>query len=172
VISLSLVQANQDTARARLEEELRIAEEELARLGGPAATQEQAALANRLQAVLSGVSSLATGLAAPADTIDINEELFIIARRSSVVLREVTALPLTSGELAGVECAVQPLTVSVEGSLDNLLGFVSRLNIDLQNALVRSVDISVADAATGEGASASVELLVYSYQGQIINQAD
>ncbi len=67
-------------------------------------------------------------------------------------------------ELAGITCAVLPVTVGVEGGLSNIAGFITRLNGDLENALIKSVEISVPET-TDEETLANIQMVIYTYQG-------
>ncbi|MFC1903768.1 hypothetical protein ACFLW9_02675, partial [Chloroflexota bacterium] len=78
---------------------------------------------------------------------------------------EVNSSGLSGGDLAGIACSTFPVTASVTGNLTDLINFITRLNGDLENGVINSVEISVPEAADEE-ASASIQLAIYTYQGE------
>ena len=91
--------------------------------------------------------------------------MFDIAEASNVEIAEINSSGLTGGDLAGISCSTLPVTASVAGNVTDLVNFITRLNSDLENGVINSVEISMPEAADEE-ASASIQLAIYTYQGE------
>jgi len=69
-----------------------------------------------------------------------------------------------SDNLAGITCSVLSLTANIEGNVPNLVSFSTELNNYFTNGVVRSITITIPEITSGEKASASIQLVVYTYQ--------
>ena len=54
---------------------------------------------------------------------------------------------------------------AVEGDVANLINFIMRLKDDFVTGAIKSVDIKVSEGIIEENSSASIQLLLYTYQG-------
>ena len=161
IIALGIVQTRQMGQRSSLSEDLERAELVLSALetaqssSGQSETGTQPGNINTAEAELSQT----------ADSILANEDLFNIASISSVTLTTITVSPLSDDTLAELSCFSLPLNVVAQGNVPDLLDFITRLNTDLTNGLVRSAKLSVPGSSAEGKPSVNIELVIYTYWG-------
>ncbi|HEY32410.1 MAG TPA: hypothetical protein G4O10_04830 [Dehalococcoidia bacterium] len=161
VIALGIIQIRQMGQRSSLSDELDTAELILSVLE----TEQSSSGQDDTETQAGDVDAAEAELSQPADSILANESLFGIANVSSVTLTTITVSPMSSDTLAALSCSLLPINVVAEGDVPDLLDFVTRLNNDLTNGLVRSAILNIPEA-TAEGVpSVDIELVIYTYQG-------
>jgi hypothetical protein len=99
------------------------------------------------------------------ESVDVADKFYEIATFYSV---NVTVMGTTkvSGEVyQGVECSVISLSGTASGEFPDIIDFVAGLNNNFSTGFVQSVQIEVAKPETLELSSASISLIVYSYEG-------
>ncbi len=162
--ALGTILSGQMRDRSQAEGELTVAEESLTELEGAVALSQQSDLGQRVAAVLAERDSARAYLAQPTDTIMVNEALFNLARQTGVTLDGISASPTIEETLGEVECSALPLSIAVQGTLANILDFLTHLNADLTNGGIETADVT-APRAQGIP-TASIELVIYQYEGE------
>jgi hypothetical protein len=161
IIVLGIVQARQAGQRSSLSEDLEIAEQVLSAL-----ESEQSSSGQDETGTQQGDAGIAKAeLSQPADSIMANEDLFYIADASSVTLTTITVSSLSNDTLAELPCLSLPLSIVAEGDEGDLLDFITRLNTELTNGLVRSATITIPAETAGSQPTVNIELVIYTYQG-------
>ena len=166
LISLGIVQANQMSEKNSLNDELDMATQNLSILEAAQSSLGQNGLDTQEDEAQTNYNIARTQLSEPIDSIIANESLFNIAAASSVTLTSISVLPLDDDALAELPCSYLPLNVTAEGDETALLDFISRLNIDLTNGLVRSATLSNPEIPAEGESTVDIELIIYTYQGE------
>ena len=104
-------------------------------------------------------------LTQPPGSITTNDTLYSTAAACGVEVIENSASGSANGNLEGITCYVLELSTTVGGSLNNLINFITMLNRDLTNGIVKSVNIDIPEAAGGGVPTANLQMTVYTYQG-------
>ena len=127
--------------------------------------KQQAELEEQLDLATKQFEAVKTALSQPAGSITVTDILFDIARVHGVEVAEMTSSGLTDGSLEGVPLLVISVAVKVEGDVPNLVSFVVKLNSFLTTGVVESITITIPETDSGEKASADIQLVAYTYQG-------
>jgi len=161
IIVLGIVQARQTGQRSSLSEDLEIAEQVLSALESEQSSSEQ----DEPDTQPGDAGTAQAELSQPADSIMANEDLFYIADASSVTLTTITVSPLSSDILAELSCLSLPLSIVAEGDVTDLLDFITRLNTELTNGLVKSATLTIPAGPAENQPTVNIELVIYTYQG-------
>ena len=119
----------------------------------------------KLSQATSQFEAVKTVLSQSAGSITVTDILFNIARAYGVEVTEMTSTGLTEASLEGVPLLVIPVAVKVEGDVPNLVSYVVGLNNFLTTGVVESITITIPETDSGEKASADIQLVAYTYQG-------
>ncbi len=140
-------------------------------------SSQQAELEEQLSQATSQFEAVKAMLSQPVGSIGDTSILFAIAEACGVEVTEMTSSSPATESLEGVTCSVISLTAKVEGKVPNLVGFITRLNSYFTTGVVRSVTITVLEAASSDNtstvlettssdnASANIQLAIYTHQG-------
>jgi len=163
--ALYMAYNQQVSEQNQLNEQLALAQSRLSGVNPEKLSSQQAELEEQLSQATSQFEAVKTVLSQPAGSITVTDILFDIARVHGVEVTEMTSSGLTDGSLEGVPCLVIPVTVKVEGDVPNLVSFVVNLNNFLTTGVVESITITVPETDSGEKASADIQLVAYTHQG-------
>ncbi len=164
--TLGIVQAQQMGEKSNLSEELDTASHNLSMLEAGQSSSWQDETGTQTDGTQTNFDTAKTILSQPVDSIIANESLFNIAAASSVTLTSITVSPLSDDALTELPCSRLPLNITAEGNVTALLDFISRLNTDLTNGLVRSAILSIPETPAEGEALVDIELIIYTYQGE------
>ena len=159
--SLGVTFSQQIKQRNRLREELSLAQQRLDSIQFDQLYSQQEELTGQLSQTEADLDITRASLSQPVNSIDASDTLFDIAGTCSVEVTEIKSSPPTTIDLAGLDCFVLPLTTQITGDLSQLISFIVRLNSDLVNSVVGSVDITVYQPATDTKSSASIRQLIH-----------
>ncbi|UCB43797.1 MAG: hypothetical protein JSV77_03885 [Dehalococcoidales bacterium] len=160
IVALGIVQLRQAGQKSDLSEDLELAEQVLSTLE----TEQSSSGQDETGTQAGDVGTAQAELSQPVDSILANENLFDIANVSSVTLTAITVSPISSGTLAELSCFSLPLNIVAEGDVPDLLDFITRLNTDLTNGLVRSATLSIPETPAEGEPSVDIDLVIYTYQ--------
>ena len=104
-------------------------------------------------------------LSQPVGNVAASSILFDVAQAHDLEVTEVTLPGPSSESLGGIICSVISLSARVEGDIMDLVRFVIELNAHLTTGVINSVVITIPETTSEEKASADIQLLVYTYQG-------
>jgi hypothetical protein len=166
LISLGIVQAKQMSEKNSLSDELDMAAQDLSILEAAQSSFGQDGLDTQEDEAQTNYNIASAQLSEPIDSIIANESLFNIAAASSVTLTSISVSPLDDDALAELPCSYLPLNVTAEGNETALLDFISRLNIELTNGLVRSATLNIQETPAEGESTVDIELVIYTYQGE------
>jgi len=98
-------------------------------------------------------------------SVDVTDKFYEIAQYYSVNVTIMGTTTISHDNYEGVPCSVIALSGSACGELTNIIEFIAGLNNNFSTGFVQSTQISVADDATVGESTASISLVVYSYEG-------
>lgn len=156
--SLGTVCSQQVHQQNQLNEELTLAE---LKLNG----FQREASETQLSQTLSQLETAKATLSQPIGSVATTSILLDVAEAYSAEVTEISSSDLASADLEGIPCSALTLTARVVGDVPNLVSFITKLNDDLGAGAVKSVVISIPEVTSEEKASASIQLVVYTYQG-------
>lgn len=163
--SLGAVRSQQVSQHDQIGEELDLTQLKIKQFQLEQLSQQQAELEAELSQTTSEFEAAEAALAQQMGGIAISSLLFDIARACGTEVVEISSSGTASEDLGGITCSVLTFNAGIEGDLLPLISFITRLNDSLATGFVKSVNISVPEAASGEKASANIQLVVYNYQG-------
>jgi len=126
---------------------------------------QQEELEGQLDQATSQFEAVKAMLSQPVGNVAASTILFDLAQAHGLEVAEVTLPGPTIENLEGVVCSVTSLSATVEGDIIDLVQFVIELNTYLTTGAINSVAITIPETASEEEASADIQLLVYTYQG-------
>ena len=162
---LGVIRSQQVHERNQLNDKLALAEQKLKGLKLEQLSLRQKELGKQLSQTISPPETASVILPPPPGSIAARATLFDVAEAYGVEVAEISSSGLASVDLEGVPCYVLTLKARVEGDLLNLISFIIKLNGDLINGVIKSVEISISEANSEEKSSANLQLLIYTYQG-------
>ncbi len=163
--SLGAVYSRQVDDQNQLNEKLALTQSNLRRIQIEKLSSRQAELESQLSQATSQFEAVKVMLSQPIGSAAIASILFDIAQAHGVEVTGMTSSRIASENLKGVTCSVISLTAKVEGDVSNLVSFVTNLNEQFATGVVKSVAITIPETASGDNATASIQLVVYSYRG-------
>ncbi len=116
---------------------------------------------DQLSRATSDIEASKAMLSEEVKSVDIGDRLLEIAGTSGVEVTSIISPGRGTNDLERIICSILPLTVEVKGEISNIITFVSALNNSLTTGVVKTVDIKVSEK---EGPSASVSLVIYTYE--------
>jgi hypothetical protein len=164
--TMGIIQVQQTKEKNILSDDLNMAEQVLSILEAKQSASWQDEIDTQLDEAQTNFNTAKAELSQPIDSIIANESLFEIAAASSVTLTSIAVSPLYDDTLAELPCSYLPLTVTAKGDLTTLLDFISRLNTNLTNGLVRLVSLNIPEVSEEGESSADIEMVIYTYQGE------
>ena len=164
--TMGIIQVQQMKERDSLSDDLDMAEQLLNALEANQSSQWQDDSDTQPDDTQANFDTAKAELSQSIDSIIANESLFRIAADSSVTLTSISVSSFYDDTLAELPCSYLPLNVTAEGDLTTLLDFISRLNTDLTNGLVRLATLSIPEASDKGESSADIEMVIYTYQGE------
>ncbi len=149
--------------RQHLKEEFAFVEDKLQEFQSGQLSYRSQALDLELEQTLGEVQTSESLFSRPGWDI-VTSSLFDIAEACNVEVTSISSAGLNSEGLGEITAATQKFNVTIEGNLNDLIKYITRLNHDLKTGVVKSVDLSVPVDAQ-ETPSAKFLLIVYSYGG-------
>ncbi|MFC1993189.1 hypothetical protein ACFLV3_05230 [Chloroflexota bacterium] len=162
---LGTVRSQQVHEQKQLSDELHLVELKLREFQIEQLSHKQQELEKQLIENMSQPESVEGTLPQPPGSITANDTLFSIAEACGVEVTAIGSSGLARDELGGIPCYALTLTTRAEGNLSDLISFITMLNNDINNGIVRSAEIIVPAATDEQKPSAGIRLIVYTYQG-------
>jgi hypothetical protein len=101
----------------------------------------------------------------PISSVAVTDKLFAIAANNSVNVTLMGTTAIARDNYGGIEFSVISVSAAAEGTLDNIIGFIESLNNEFATGYVQSCRFKVAGDNDAGLSNASIDLLVYSYEG-------
>ncbi|MFC1991402.1 hypothetical protein ACFLVC_01545 [Chloroflexota bacterium] len=165
LVSLGLVLFQSLDEQSQLKEQLALSQSSLQGINLERLSAQQAELEEQLSQAASQFESVKGILSEPVGSIAVATSIFEIAETYSLVVTEITSPGQVDENLEGANLQVVSLTAEVQGNVSNLVNFTTDLNSFFTTGAVKSVTITVPEGSSADNASASVQLVVYTYRG-------
>jgi len=161
--SLGFTRAQQVDQQGQLDDKLSVAEKRLAGLQLRDLQNEKLNLEQQLEQAELQMKTAQDALREPIESIPVIDSLFQIAAASNVVITDINSSGITREKLEKIDVSVSKMTISVQGTVLDLITFVTRLNTDFSAGVVEATEIntqnlvaedeesSMTDNETGEG---------------------
>jgi len=163
-VSLWMVYSQQNTVKKQLKEELNLAKTRLSSIQIEQLADRQSELEQQLEKTIAESEAARETLSRPMNSIIISDILFSTAEANSVNITEVSSSVASSVALEGVPCLALPITVKIEGEVNNLVAFITQLNNDLASGIVKSVNLDISQPESGGKSAASIQMIIYRYE--------
>ncbi len=164
LVGLWMVYSQQSGVKTQLKEEYDLATSRLNSIQVEQLADQQEKLEQQLDDTIAQSETARKTLSEPMNSIIITDILFSTAESNSVNITEIKSSGVNNVVLKGVPCRVLPLTANIEGEVDNLVVFITQLNDNLATGVVRSISMNIPYTAGGEKPSASIQMVVYTYE--------
>ena len=179
---LGVARFQQLDERDQLSGELAVAQHRLGKFQLKQLASQKLALEQQLAGAIAQLEAVRNEIIQPLESITVTDSLFEIAQACGVEITDIISSDLDDGELEGIPSSVINLSIRVEGYVLNLIDFTVKLNNDFTAGVVTSVKMNTAqeveEETEGEQAegeieeeeaempSASIQLVIYGYQGE------
>ena len=155
--SLFRAYSGQTSEQKQLEEQLASLRTRLGAIQLEPLTARQAELEAQLSQATPELESAKALLSQPAGSVNVTAVLFDLAQTYNVEVTQLTSPGTTTEKREGVTFSVISLTATVQGKVDNLVGFVTKLNSYFATGAVKSVVITTPEATVSDNVSAVME---------------
>jgi hypothetical protein len=98
-------------------------------------------------------------------SVEVTDEFFAIAESCGVLVVNLNTSPILPNKYEGIGLSATSLNAAVEGAVPNLIDFVESLNNDFTTGLIKFTQIDIPPSSSNETPSASVQMIIYSYEG-------
>ncbi len=151
--------------RSQLDQQLSKVQLSLQRVKLETLSGQKAELEKRLDQAKAQFEAVKAGLSEPSEDIDVVGIVFRIARAPGVEITAITLAAPVEGSLGGVTGSVTSLSLNVAGDVPGLVSFVTAVNNAFVAGVIKSVVVAIPESTSKDKASASIELVVYSFPG-------
>lgn len=162
---LAKVHFEQSGEQKKVNEQLGLAQSRLSELPLEELFFRQSELAGQLSQTTSQFNEVNAIISQPISSINISNTFFDVAKTFGLEVTELTSTTPTIGSLEGLNCLMITLTATVKGEVSNIVNFITGMNFYLKTGTIKSTIITIPEAASGDNASANIQLVVYNYQG-------
>ena len=162
-VSLSLIYFQHFQEREQLEEDLISARSRLNSVSLETLIQQQNVLERNYNQASTLYEAEKAKLVQSIENIALSDVLYTVAGANSVNITEMHSSDIFCEEVEGVTCLALALNARADGSVDNLLAFITQLNVDLATAVVESVSMDIPPSDSSATPSASIKLVIYTY---------
>ncbi len=98
------------------------------------------------------------------ENIDASNALYNTANVNSVNITEMSSSDIRSEVIEGASCLALSLDAKVVGKVENLVAFITQLNDELTNAVVKSVNMDIASSDNDTIAFANIQMVIYTHE--------
>ncbi|MBU2534570.1 MAG: hypothetical protein ABIK32_02630 [Chloroflexota bacterium] len=163
-VSLSFVYYQGAGEREHLQADLLLARSKLSSVDTSTLTYQQEKLEGDLNQAYKEYEVDKEKFAQSIENIDVSNILYSTANVNSVNIIEMSSSDVSSEVIEGASCLALTVDVKVVGDVDNLVAFITQLNDDLPNGVVRSVNIGIPYPAGDSKPSVSIQVVIYTYK--------
>lgn len=149
----------------KLNEELTLAQSNLERVLQGTLSSQQKELEGQLSQATLQFEAVKAMLSQAVGNVAASSILFDIAKGHGLEVTELASPGLSSDSLEEITCSVMSLSATVEGEIPDLVSFITTLNTYFTTGVIKSVTITIPEDTSEDKASADIQLVVYTYQG-------
>jgi hypothetical protein len=144
---LGVMRIQQINEQQQLTDELKQVKNHLAALGISTLQTQKEQLQKKIDEANAALNDNTPTLVQYMTSITGDETLFTLAKSCNLIVQDITATETADGKLNDLPCSTFSIEVFVDGTLSNLVNFVTRLKTDFGNSTVESVNIAEATKA-------------------------
>ena len=163
-ISLSFVYYQNAGERERLQADLLSARSRLSTVDMSTLTYQQENLECDLNQAYREYEADKEKFVQSIENIAVSNVLYSTANVNSVNITDMSSSDVCSEIIEGAPCLALSLNAKVVGDVDNLVAFITQLNDDLINAVVKSVSMDIPSSGNDKIASVSIRMVIYTYE--------
>lgn len=146
-------------------EQLAVAQSRLSEIPLEELSSRQSELEGQLSQTTSQYNEVNSIISQPISSINTSSTFFDVAKTFGLEVTELTSTTPVTESLEGLNCTMISLTATVRGEVSNIVNFISGMNFYLKTGTIKSTIITIPETASGDNASANIQLVVYNYQG-------
>ena len=165
-ISLSVVYNQRTIEREQLKETLSLTRFNLDSMDTSTLIYQQEELQADLDRAYKELEADKAKFVQPIEDIAVGKVLYATAKANRVNITAMRSSDIASEIMGGAFCDVLSLNARVVGKVDNLVAFITQLNDDLVNLVVRSVIITNHNSSSDNISSADIRINIYKYEEQ------
>jgi Tfp pilus assembly protein PilO len=150
--------------QSKVDEELTLAEANLERTDTDRLSGQISDLEDQLTQITSQTDTMKNMMSQEIANVAASTIVFEIADATYVEVIDLNSLSAFSEVLEDIPCNVVPLEAKIEGNVEDLVSFVTRLNTTLTTGVIKSVKLDIPESSTGQQPMATISLLIYNYQ--------
>ena len=162
--SLSVVYYQRASEREQLEADLFLARSKLSSVDMSTLTYQQENLEGDLNKAYREYEADKEKFVQSIENIAVSNVLYSTANVNSVNITDMSSSDVSSAVIEGASCTALSLNARVVGDVDNLVAFITQLNDDLINAVVKSVSMAIPTSNSDNTASADIRIVIYTYE--------
>jgi len=162
---LGITHSQQLSEQGKLDDELSIAQTSLNKLHIEALQLKLEELQQTAEETQLQLDEAVQALDQTVVSVEITDEFFSIAEYCGVLVINLSTSPIVPNIYEGIGLSSTSLHAAVEGATPNLINFVESLNNDFTTGLIKEVQIDIPPSSSDETPSASVKMIIYSYEG-------
>jgi len=98
------------------------------------------------------------------ENIVVSNVLYSAAKANSVNITDMSSSEDSSEVIEGTSYLALLLNAKAVGNVDNLVAFITQLNDDLINVVIKSLSISIPSSSNDNTASADIQMVIYTYE--------
>jgi len=177
VAGLGMAYSRQEGEQSQLDQELTLAKQRLEKYTGEEAefASQQKELESRLAKAESRLRAAKANLYQSIESIEASDTLFTLAQDCGVEVVKIQSPGVATQAIGEVTLSALSLTVTIEGDVLNVIGFVSEWTKEYPTGMVESVVVTVPqppdaeaeEAQTGEeNPSADINICIHTYEGK------
>ena len=122
-------------------------------------------LQEKMDASQLELESVRAKLRQTVESIDVADEFYAIAQSCSVIIETISSSTIQSEKLNGIACSKTSLNAVAKGRSSDLISFIIKLNSDFTTGAVKVAQISIKESDGEDKSSASIQVDVYTYEG-------
>lgn len=151
-------------SRHTLEEQLTSVQARLKIINLENQMEKESELKTQKEAIILAIEPLQRTLSHSLSSVEVTDSLFDIGNAGKVSIVSVTSPEPGTEIINGVSCSTLTSIISVKGTLNRLVAYVSALNSHFSTGVTKDVSIVVPDSGDGETPYAEIEFTLYRYR--------
>jgi hypothetical protein len=159
--SLSVFHSQRESERAQLEADLSMVRSKLISLDTATLTHQQEILEEDLNQAYRGYQADKEKF---VENIAVSNVIYSTANVNNVKITDMSSSDDSSEVIEGIPCIALSLQATVMGDFDNLVAFITQLNDDLINAVVKSVNMTIPISGNDNTTSMDIQIVIYTYE--------
>ena len=162
--SLSVVHYQRASEREQLEADLFLARSKLSSVDMSTLTHQQEKLEEDLNQAYREYETDKEKFVQSIENIAVSNVLYSTASVNSVNITDMSSSDVSSEVIEGASCTALSLNARVVGDVNKLVAFITQLNDDLINAVIKSVSMDIPTSGSDNTASADIRMVIYTYE--------